>query len=46
MNFREMDKAPEDALNRVLWHAAKGSAEPYPAWATSGGDGDEDEDDE
>ena len=46
MNFREVDRAPEDALNRVLWHAAKGSAAPYPAWATSGGDGDEDEDDE
>jgi hypothetical protein len=43
MNFREVDKAPEDALNRVLWHAMKGSAAPYPAWATSGGDDDEDD---
>ena len=43
MNFREVDKAPEDALNRVLWHAMKGSAAPYPAWATSGEDDDEDD---
>ena len=43
MNFREVDKAPEDALNRVLWHAMKGSAAPYPAWATSGGDDEDDE---
>ncbi|MEI6656892.1 MAG: beta-propeller fold lactonase family protein [Planctomycetota bacterium] len=46
MNFREVDKAPEDALNRVLWHAMKGSAAPYPAWATSGGDDEDDEVDE
>jgi YVTN family beta-propeller protein len=43
MNFREVDKAPEDALNRVLWHAMKGSAAPYPAWATGGGDDEDDE---
>lgn len=35
MNFREIDRAPEDRLNRVLWHAMKGSAEPYPEWAVS-----------
>ena len=29
MNFDEYDEAPEDALNRVLWAAAKGDA-PYP----------------
>ena len=33
MNFTEIDKAPEDALNRVLWHAMKGSRTPYPDWA-------------
>jgi YVTN family beta-propeller protein len=27
------DRCPEDLLNRILWHAMKGSAEPYPAWA-------------
>ena len=28
MNFREVDKAPEDALNRILWRAMKGSGSP------------------
>ena len=31
----EVDKCPEDALNRILWHAMKGSQAPYPAWAVS-----------
>ena len=30
MNFREYDRAPEDALNRILWAAAKGPDAPYP----------------
>jgi len=30
MNFREYDRAPEDALNRILWAAAKGTDAPYP----------------
>ena len=34
MNFAEIDKAPEDALNRVLWRAMRGD-EPYPEWATT-----------
>ena len=33
MNFTELDKAPEDALNRILWHAMKGPTAPYPEWA-------------
>ncbi|MBN1346691.1 MAG: phosphoesterase [Phycisphaerae bacterium] len=33
MNFDEVDRAPEDELNRILWRAMRGSAEPYPAWA-------------
>jgi DNA-binding beta-propeller fold protein YncE len=33
MNFREVDKAPEDQLNRILWRAMKGSQVPYPEWA-------------
>lgn len=33
LNFREVDKAPEDVLNRILWHAMKGTAAPYPEWA-------------
>jgi hypothetical protein len=29
------DKCPEDLLNRILWHAMKGSREPYPEWAVT-----------
>jgi len=31
--FDEMDKCPEDTLNRILWTAMKGPHVPYPAWA-------------
>lgn len=31
MDFDEYDEAPEDALNRILWAAAKGPDVPYPA---------------
>ena len=31
MNFREYDRAPEDALNRILWAEAKGMNASYPA---------------
>jgi hypothetical protein len=27
------DRCPEDLLNRILWHAMKGSQAPYPDWA-------------
>lgn len=30
LNFREVDKAPEDVLNRILWRAMRGSREPFP----------------
>lgn len=33
LNFKKIDACPEDTLNRILWHALKGSAAPYPAWA-------------
>jgi DNA-binding beta-propeller fold protein YncE len=33
LNFREVDKAPEDLLNRILWRSRMGSAVPYPEWA-------------
>jgi hypothetical protein len=47
MNFREVDKAPEDALNRILWRAMKGTREPYPEWAVrADSDGDDEGDDE
>jgi len=32
------DQCPDDLLNRILWHAVKGSAAPYPAWATQPGE--------
>jgi hypothetical protein len=45
LNFREVDKAPEDVLNRILWRAMRGSQEPYPEWAiTAVGDDDDDDD--
>jgi hypothetical protein len=43
MNFRQVDRAPEDALNRVLWRAMKGTREPYPEWAVTAGADDDDE---
>jgi hypothetical protein len=30
MDFSEYDLAPEDELNRILWHVAKGLDTPYP----------------
>lgn len=45
MNFREVDRAPEDQLNRILWRAMRGTAEPYPEWAISAGADDDDDDD-
>ena len=35
LNFREVDRAPEDVLNRILWRAMRGSTVPYPQWAIS-----------
>ncbi|MDH5386750.1 MAG: hypothetical protein OEY18_18770 [Candidatus Aminicenantes bacterium] len=35
LNFQRVDACPEDTLNRILWHAIKGSAAPYPAWAVT-----------
>jgi DNA-binding beta-propeller fold protein YncE len=29
----KMDQCPENLFNRILWHAMKGSAAPYPVWA-------------
>jgi DNA-binding beta-propeller fold protein YncE len=31
MDWRGYDRAPEDELNRILWHLAKGPDVPYPA---------------
>ncbi|MCP5526178.1 MAG: bifunctional YncE family protein/alkaline phosphatase family protein [Verrucomicrobiales bacterium] len=35
LNFKQVDACPEDTLNRILWHAMKGSEAPYPAWAVT-----------
>jgi YVTN family beta-propeller protein len=35
LNFKQVDRAPEDVLNRILWHAVKGPNEPYPEWAVT-----------
>jgi DNA-binding beta-propeller fold protein YncE len=29
------DQCPEDTLNRILWHALKGTEQPYPDWAVT-----------
>jgi hypothetical protein len=29
----QVDRCPEDLLNRILWHAMKGSRAAYPEWA-------------
>jgi YVTN family beta-propeller protein len=33
--LEEVDRCPEDMLNRILWHAMKGPHEPYPQWAVA-----------
>ena len=43
LNFREVDKAPEDVLNRILWRAMRGTVEPYPEWAITKVDDDDDD---
>lgn len=35
LDLAQIDKAPEDTLNRILWRARQCSAVPYPEWATS-----------
>lgn len=35
--LQKADQCPEDLLNRILWHAMKGSAVPYPQWAVMRG---------
>jgi DNA-binding beta-propeller fold protein YncE len=43
LNLDEMDKAPEDTLNRILWRAMKGPDAPYPEWAVKLVDDDDDD---
>ena len=35
----QIDQCPEDLLNRILWHAMKGSQAPYPEWAVRAAEG-------
>ncbi len=44
LNFAQIDRAPEDVLNRILWRAMKGSASAYPEWAITRGADDDDDD--
>jgi YVTN family beta-propeller protein len=41
----DIDEADEDTLNRILWHAARGRDDTYPAWAVLP-DADDDEEEE
>ncbi len=43
INFREVERAPEDLLNRILWRAVKRTAIPYPEWAVTMADDDDDD---
>jgi DNA-binding beta-propeller fold protein YncE len=45
INFQELDRAPEDVLNRILWRSVRGSRIPYPEWAITLHAEDEDDDD-
>jgi YVTN family beta-propeller protein len=36
----EPDRCPEGLMNRILWHAQKGTEIPYPAWAVTAQDDD------
>jgi DNA-binding beta-propeller fold protein YncE len=46
LNFRQVDRAPEDVLNRILWRAMRGSGDPYPEWAITAGIEEDEEEDE
>ena len=35
--LEDVDEADEDTLNRILWHAARGRDDTYPAWAVNTG---------
>jgi DNA-binding beta-propeller fold protein YncE len=35
LRLKAPDQCPDDLLNRILWHAMKGSQAPYPTWAIS-----------
>ncbi len=41
LKLDEPDRCPEDVLNRILWHAMKGTKAPYPEWAITKVDDDD-----
>jgi YVTN family beta-propeller protein len=43
--FDDVDQADEDTLNRILWFAARGRDDTYPAWAVLPKPDDDDDDD-
>ena len=45
LDFAQVDRAPEDVLNRILWRAMRGPV-PYPEWAVHRGIVDDDEEEE
>jgi hypothetical protein len=40
--LHKIDACPEDLFNRILWHAMKGSEAPYPEWAVTVTEDDDD----
>ena len=44
--LEKIDQCSEDQLNRILWHAMKGSSAVYPLWAISDVDDDDDDDED
>lgn len=42
LNLKKPDACPEDVLNRILWRAVRGVANPYPEWAVMKGVDDDD----
>ena len=46
MPLDDIDEADEDTLNRVLWHAARGRDDTYPAWAVLPEEDDDKEEEE
>ncbi|MFN9844214.1 MAG: bifunctional YncE family protein/alkaline phosphatase family protein [Planctomycetota bacterium] len=44
LDLSQMDRAPEDLFNRILWRAMRGTGVPYPEWAIAPGADDDDDD--
>jgi YVTN family beta-propeller protein len=42
--LEQVDRCPEDVLNRILWHAMRGPHTPYPQWAVTADFGEDERD--